>query len=424
VVGNEVLLRGEMTGVDLAAAIGRVKASVRQPVTYADVWEFWLKNGFLADDVDFITVHMLPYWEDQPIAVPGALKHVGEVLKHVQDAFPGRKLFVGEIGWPSLGRMREDARPSPSDQTRFLREFVAMSSQMGVGYNFIEAFDQKWKRAAEGTVGGHWGLYDSNRKSKVELAGAVSDDPEWRTHWWVGAGLGVLVLFAGMYGRRRLPLPSGWTALAALFAAVAGAGLEAHAIYIAETAQGALDWLGAAIGLGLSATAAAIAIRVTLERGDHGTITLRAPFEDVLDAVAARRFVPSRGFVAAAVEATILVFALATALAILGDGRYRDFPTFVYFVPALSFAVLWLTGDRVPRDGNRPAHVLALALTLAAVATVVNETTRNTQALAWAATALGLALPRVLDLIRTIQMRSRASVASPSTRPTEAGPAL
>src|SRR5262245_22496521 len=44
VVGNEVLLRGEMTGVDLAAAIRRVKAAIRQPVTYADVWEFWLRH--------------------------------------------------------------------------------------------------------------------------------------------------------------------------------------------------------------------------------------------------------------------------------------------------------------------------------------------------------------------------------------------
>jgi exo-beta-1,3-glucanase (GH17 family) len=424
IVGNEVLLRRDQTAERLQGYIRQVKAAVHVPVTYADVWEFWLRYPFLAADVDFVTVHMLPYWEDQPIAVPGALKHVAQVLKHVQDSFPGKKLFVGEIGWPSLGRMREDARPSPSDQTRFLREFVAMSNQMGVGYNFIEAFDQSWKRVSEGTVGGHWGLYDSNRKAKVELAGPVSDDPEWRTHWWVGAGLGVLVLFAGMYGRRRLPLPSGWTALAALFAAVAGAGLEGHAIYIAETALSPFDWIGAAAGLGLSAMAAAIAVRTVLERGDHGTITLRAPFEDVLDAIAARRFLASRSFLGASVEAAILIFALATALAILGDGRYRDFPTFVYLVPTLSFGLLWLSGDRVSRDGNRPAHLLAVALALAAVATVVNETPRNTQALAWAATAIGLALPRILDFVRTYRMRSRARVASPSTRPTEAGPAL
>src|SRR5204862_5629722 len=43
VVGNEVLLRGEMTTADLAANIRAVKAQVTVPVTYADVWEYWLR---------------------------------------------------------------------------------------------------------------------------------------------------------------------------------------------------------------------------------------------------------------------------------------------------------------------------------------------------------------------------------------------
>src|SRR5271167_3342020 len=67
VVGNEVLLRGEMTTADLAATIRAVKAQVRVPVTYADVWEYWLKNREINDTVDFITIHILPYWEDFPI---------------------------------------------------------------------------------------------------------------------------------------------------------------------------------------------------------------------------------------------------------------------------------------------------------------------------------------------------------------------
>src|SRR3954469_395156 len=49
VVGNEVLLRGEMTTSDLAANIRSVKSRVRVPVTYADVWEFWLRNREVYD---------------------------------------------------------------------------------------------------------------------------------------------------------------------------------------------------------------------------------------------------------------------------------------------------------------------------------------------------------------------------------------
>ena len=48
VVGNEVLLRGEMSAPALAETIRQVKARVPMPVTYADVWEFWLRNRDLA----------------------------------------------------------------------------------------------------------------------------------------------------------------------------------------------------------------------------------------------------------------------------------------------------------------------------------------------------------------------------------------
>src|SRR6202035_4406924 len=76
VVGNEVLLRGDISAVDLAAIIRDVKAAVPCPVTYADVWEFWNRNSDLANSVDFVTVHMLPYWEDFPIPADKAAAHV------------------------------------------------------------------------------------------------------------------------------------------------------------------------------------------------------------------------------------------------------------------------------------------------------------------------------------------------------------
>src|SRR6266545_3662 len=67
IVGNEVLLRGEMAAADLVRTIREVKAQVPVPVTYADVWEFWLRHRDVATAVDFVTIHILPYWEDFPI---------------------------------------------------------------------------------------------------------------------------------------------------------------------------------------------------------------------------------------------------------------------------------------------------------------------------------------------------------------------
>jgi glucan 1,3-beta-glucosidase len=422
IVGNEVLLRRDLTAADLQAYIRRVQEAVTVPVTYADVWEFWLKNKQLADDVDFITVHMLPYWEDQPIAVPAALHHVQQVLQRVQAAFPGKKLFVGEIGWPSLGRMRQDARPSPSDQTRFLREFVAVSQKLGVGYNFIEAFDQSWKRDSEGTVGGHWGLYDSHRHAKVELSGPVSDDPQWHRNWMLGVGIGLLVLLAGATGRRRESVSPGWLIAVGLLAAIAGTVLQAHLVYLAETARSTIDWIGGAASVVFAALAAVLATRSLNDRARGIKIAPPATASDVLDAIALRRVVLTRSFLAGAVEALVLTFAFATALAILTDGRYRDFPTVVYLTPAIAFiAARAAIGS--PRSGDRPSMVLGIGLAVVAVLTVINETVRNTQAIGWAAAALLLSAPWVMDALRSVQERARASVARPNASPTEAGPA-
>src|SRR5262249_57769659 len=61
VVGNEVLLRGGMSAPDLVRTIRQVKAQGSMPVTYADVWEFWLRHPDPATAVGFITLHHLAY---------------------------------------------------------------------------------------------------------------------------------------------------------------------------------------------------------------------------------------------------------------------------------------------------------------------------------------------------------------------------
>ena len=90
IVGNEVLLRKDLTANELRRYIRQVKQRVSQPVTYADVWEFWLRNPSLADEVDFITIHILPYWEDDPVTAQAAADHVDAIRKRVVDSFVAR----------------------------------------------------------------------------------------------------------------------------------------------------------------------------------------------------------------------------------------------------------------------------------------------------------------------------------------------
>src|SRR4029078_9252529 len=96
-------------------------------VTYADVWEFWLRNRNLADAADFITIHILPYWEDSPIPAGTSAAHVGSIRRHVAEAFPGREIMIGEVGWPSAGRMREGAPPSLINQAPVLQHVLDLS---------------------------------------------------------------------------------------------------------------------------------------------------------------------------------------------------------------------------------------------------------------------------------------------------------
>ena len=198
IVGNEALLRGEVSPAMLAETIRGVKSRVKMPVTYADVWEFWLRYRELASAVDFVTIHILPYWEDDPVAARAAADHVDAIRKRVAENFPGKEIVIGEVGWPSAGRMREGALPSPANQARVIADVLERGKREHFRVNVIEAFDQPWKRALEGTVGGHWGLFDdATRAAEIRLGRG-----RCRTirigRWQAAGGVG-----AGGFGVRR-----------------------------------------------------------------------------------------------------------------------------------------------------------------------------------------------------------------------------
>jgi exo-beta-1,3-glucanase (GH17 family) len=210
IVGNEVLLRKDLTANQLRSYIRLVKSRVKQPVTYADVWEFWLRNPSLADEVDFITIHLLPYWEDEPIGLErreanGQLrieKHLLDIYRKVQARFPGKTIVIGESGWPSDGRMRSDARPGRVEQVKYFSIFRTLAEREKFDYNVVEAFDQYWKARQEGTVGAAWGLLDAYRNDKFELGKPVVAEPHWRMLFTLSTILSGLLLIAFFSWRR------------------------------------------------------------------------------------------------------------------------------------------------------------------------------------------------------------------------------
>ena len=176
-VGNEVLLRGDLTRADLFAHLDHVRGATRQPVSTAEPWHVWMLYPELAEHVDYIAVHMLPYWEG--IEVEAAVEYVVEKMALLEQTFPGKEIVIGEVGWPSAGRTRESAVASNSNQALFLRRFLDRAQQEGYVYYVMEAFDQPWKERSEGKVGAYWGVYDAERQQKFAFTKPIVRIPHW-----------------------------------------------------------------------------------------------------------------------------------------------------------------------------------------------------------------------------------------------------
>ncbi|HTI95238.1 MAG TPA: benzoate transporter, partial [Rudaea sp.] len=151
-VGNETLLRNDM-GVDtLIQYIDRVRAQVKVPVSTAEPWHIWLKYPQLAKHVDFITVHLLPYWEGYPRKDAIGLQVLMRYYE-LQSAFPGKHIVIGEVGWPSSGDRIKGATASIANESLFIRQWLNVARERGFDYYLMEAFDQPWKEPFEGRVG-------------------------------------------------------------------------------------------------------------------------------------------------------------------------------------------------------------------------------------------------------------------------------
>ncbi len=187
IVGNETLLRADVTIEQLIAYIDSAKRQLSIPVTTAEPWHVWLKYPQLADSVDFITVHILPYWEDVP--EEGALGYIMYRYRQLETAFPNKHIFIGEVGWPSEGQWIKGAEPSLVNEAKFIRDFLNLASEERLDYSIVESFDQEWKRKIEGTVGAHWGLWDSDGKLKFAMSGTVAESSRWLQGCWTAGAV-------------------------------------------------------------------------------------------------------------------------------------------------------------------------------------------------------------------------------------------
>jgi exo-beta-1,3-glucanase (GH17 family)/cellulose synthase/poly-beta-1,6-N-acetylglucosamine synthase-like glycosyltransferase len=192
IIGNEVILRGDLPIEDLETYLDRARDSIGQPVSTAEPWHVWLAHPELAQHVDFIGVHLLPYWEG--VAVDAAVDYSFAQFKRLQQAFPGKPIVIAELGWPSHGRTRESAVASDANEALFLRRFLVRAEREQISYYLMEAFDQPWKAYQEGAVGSYWGVYDVNRKPKFAFTAPIVRVPEWHVLAAISVAAALIVL--------------------------------------------------------------------------------------------------------------------------------------------------------------------------------------------------------------------------------------
>ncbi|MDX1914970.1 MAG: beta-1,6-glucan synthase [Methylophilus sp.] len=311
IIGNEVLLRGEQTEQKMRAYLQLAKRQTHKPITYADVWEFWLSHHALEQEVDFVTVHILPYWENDPVAVEVGVKHTADVMAKLQKTFH-RPILIGETGWPSAGRARNHSVPSQVNQARYIREFLQKAHEQKWQYNVIEAVDQPWKRQSEGTVGGYWGILSADLVPKFSLTGAVSERHDGVLPWLLTLMGAIVFSGVGLVKRQRSNSEIiGLGVLGAIFAL----SVYLQIAYLVTSCRDMSEWftLGVVAVLGWLIVLAE-PYHVTFQQKNWLSISRLALF-------------------------CLLLAAIVTGWFLLKDGRYRNYPVVLFALPMLVIAM-------------------------------------------------------------------------------------
>ncbi len=381
VVGNEVLLRRDLSVADLTADLDYVHTQVKQPIAYADVTDFWKQFPQVAPHVDIVMIHFLPYWENTPLRLDAAIAGIKTTTEQFKALFPGKQLSIGETGWPSRGRSRGGAAPSRVNEAVFLRQFVTLASQEGVDYNLIEAFDQPWKYEDEGVAGANWGIWNTNRIQKFPLTGPVTERPDWPRYALLGALSGCLLFWAAGLKNLRLAAP----------AFALGNGFAIACIGTLPMLYDNWLRLDALVNLPLQAIFAVLAIRRA------GAVLAGTPLPPVTtgaQTLAALR----RGKFSFTYDSLWFIFLASAAILqtmLVFSGRYHDTPMSVFIVPVIAAGIRVWTKDK-PKQLGWEEILAANILALFGILDAVIEGGNNLEFVTWSIAAVIMAAPVIL----------------------------
>ena len=270
-VGNEAIYKNLVTVPQLIQYIREVKRRLPGiPVSTSEPYGVWLDHPELLDEVDFVGVHILPFWNGIPVddAVAWAMGN----YRAVEDALKARgldkKVVLTEVGWPSQGLQRGGAVASPVNQGLFLRNFVREAKKNDIEYFIIESFDQPWKAEFEGGVGAYWGVWDGHRNLKPALQGTLVNYENWR--WLAGA----TIVFGLPFVLWMLRAQLGLARTGRFFLALMGQGGVMIGVWIYATYSGRyLTWFDI-VALAMIAPATILLLAIFLIEGVEMAVNL------------------------------------------------------------------------------------------------------------------------------------------------------
>jgi GPH family glycoside/pentoside/hexuronide:cation symporter len=160
-VGNEVMLREDMSEDELLGYINRVKQAVPGvPVGYVDAYFLFEKHPRITAACDVVLTNCYPFWEGCPRE--DAIAYMQGMYRRTVAVAGGKQVIISETGWPHTGTAFHGAVPSVEGAMRYFIDTCRWARQDGVEVFYFSAFDEAWKVGAEGDVGAYWGLWDKD----------------------------------------------------------------------------------------------------------------------------------------------------------------------------------------------------------------------------------------------------------------------
>ena len=164
-VGNEVLLREDLSEVELLGFIGQAKDALPGiPVGYVDAYYLFEQHPRVTAQCDLILANCYPFWEGCPFEQ--AIRYMQSMVRRVQAVASGKRIVISETGWPNRGSSFYGAVPSKESAMRYFIDTCSWAQRDGLEVFYFSAFDEAWKAGVEGDVGACWGLWDKDGQPK------------------------------------------------------------------------------------------------------------------------------------------------------------------------------------------------------------------------------------------------------------------